>query len=115
MPPARRCRQLDTGTLLLNQLLDDSESREFRQGQRVAVRIEEPGDLVTPRGGPDPPIVLFHPVVAPERHTRRSEGVDHGTDVVYFPTGDGERLRSESGHLGEADDGPFVPKDDGEG
>jgi hypothetical protein len=59
-----------SGAILLNQWSDESDSGERRQRQRVAVRIEEPGDTVTRGSGPDPLIVLVHPVVGMDRDSQ---------------------------------------------
>ena len=91
----------------------DSESGQLRQGQRVAVRIEEPGYPVATWSCPNAPVVLVRAVVATECDVRRTKSFDHGTDIRYFPTGDGERLRSEFGHPGQSVDGLSVLEHDG--
>ena len=76
---------------------------EGRQRQGVAVRVLEPGNPVAARRGPDGELVLLHAVVTDEANPALAE-LPHGRrNVGHLPARDGERLRGELRHPGEAE------------
>ena len=62
---------------------------ELGERQDIAVRVGEPGHLVSAGSGPDTVAVLVHPVIAQEDHTPGGQAPDGGRDVSDPPPQDG--------------------------
>src|SRR4051812_48468798 len=64
---------------------------ELGDGEHVAVRVVEPRDPRAGGRGPDPQLVLSHPLEADDLDAALAQAADGGGRVGHVPAQDGER------------------------